>query len=270
VVSDFDMTEALLTYFLRKVHARRRLFSPRLLLAVPAGINAIEKRALFNAAERAGTRKVYLLDEPRAAGLGAGIPIHQARASMIVDIGGGTTDITILSLADTVVSSSIKTAGDAMDEAIIKHIQRNYNNLIGWGTAEAIKIALGSVAPRVEDASMTVSGRDVIAGLPRGVTVTAEDVRAALLEPVGIILDAIRDVLERAGPELAGDLFQNGMTLCGGGVLLDGFADLVAAQTGLPVRLAEDPLSTVARGTAIFLECLDDFKHILESGDDDL
>ncbi|HVR76609.1 MAG TPA: rod shape-determining protein [Planctomycetota bacterium] len=270
VVADFDMTEALLSYFLDRVRAGRRWFSPRLVIAVPTGINAIEKRAIFNAAERAGARKVFLLEEPRAAGLGAGLPIHEARAHMIVDIGGGTTDISILSLADVVVSTSLKVAGDAMDEAIINHVRKNFNNLVGSSTAEEIKIALGSACRMGEESKMTVSGRDLIAGLPRAVTITSEDVREALSEPVRQIVDAIRTILEKTGPELSGDLVQNGMTLCGGGVLLSGLPQLIEEETGLEVHVADDPLTTVARGTALFIECLDELKEILESGDDDL
>jgi len=270
VVADFDMTEALLSYFFRKVQDGPRWLSPRVLITVPTGINPIQKRAIFNAAERAGARKVYLLEEPRAAGVGAGVPIHEASANMIVDIGGGTTDISILSLADVVVSKSLKVAGDAMDEAIIHYVRKNYNNLVGPNTAEDIKIRLGSAYPTRDEATLTVNGRDLIAGLPRGVSITSEDVRLALAEPVRQIVDGIHDILERTGPELSGDLVQNGMTLCGGGILLPGLSEIIEEETGLPVHMAKDPLTTVARGTSIFLERLDDFESILECGDDDL
>ncbi len=273
VVADFDMTEALIAYFIRKAQRGRTWFgrrSPRVIIAVPAGINAIEKRAVFNAAERAGARKVYLVEEPRAAGLGAGVPIHEARAHMIVDVGGGTTDISILSLADVVVSTSIKAAGDAMDDAIVQHVRRNCNNLIGPNTAEEIKIQLGSACRLGEERSMTVSGRDLIAGLPRAVTVTSEDVREALSDPVRQIVEAIRGALEKTGPELSGDLVENGMLLCGGGVLLRGLPEVIQEETGLRVEVADDPVRTVARGTAVFLDRLDELKEILESADDDL
>jgi rod shape-determining protein MreB len=270
VVADFDMTEALLSYFFRKVQDGRRWISPRVLITVPVSINPIQKRAVFNSAERAGARKVYLLEEPRAAGVGAGVPIHEASANMIVDIGGGTTDISILSLADVVVSKSLKIAGDAMDEAIVQYVRKNYNNLVGPNTAEDIKIRLGSACPMTDEGSLTVNGRDLIAGLPRGVSITSDDVRLALGDPVRQIVDGIHDILERTGPELSGDLVQNGMTLCGGGILLPGLSEVIEAETGLPVHLAQDPLTTVARGTSIFLERLDDFENILECGDDDL
>ncbi|HZN60215.1 MAG TPA: rod shape-determining protein [Planctomycetota bacterium] len=273
VIADFDMTEALLRFFIQGVQEGRSWFgsfNPRVLITVPSGMNAIEKRAVFNAAERAGGRKVYLVEEPRAAGLGAGVPIHEARAHMIVDIGGGTTDISILSLADVVVSKSLRIAGDAMDEAIIQHVRRNYNNLIGSNTAEEIKMRLGSAYALDEEHSMTVKGRDLIAGLPRAVTVTSQDVREALAEPIGQIIDAIRGILERTGPELSGDLVENGMTLCGGGVLMPGLSELIQEETGLRVEVADDPLTTVARGASVFLERLDEFREILESADDDL
>ena len=270
VVADFDMTEALLSYFFRKVQDGRRWISPRVLITVPVSINPIQKRAVFNSAERAGARKVYLLEEPRAAGVGAGVPIHEASANMIVDIGGGTTDISILSLADVVVSKSLKIAGDAMDEAIVQYVRKNYNNLVGPNTAEDIKIRLGSACPMTDEGSLTVNGRDLIAGLPRGVSITSDDVRLALGDPVRQIVDGIHDILERTGPELSGDLVQNGMTLCGGGILLPGLSEVIEEETGLPVHLAQDPLTTVARGTSIFLERLDDFENILECGDDDL
>jgi rod shape-determining protein MreB len=270
VIADFDMTEAMLSYIFDKTLNGRRWLRPRLLITVPTGITAIEKRAIFNAAERAGARRVYLLEAPRAAGLGAGVPIHEARAHMIVDIGGGTTDIAILSLADVVISISLRVAGDAMDEAIIKHMKKSYNILIGPNTAEEIKINLGSAIPLGEERTQTVKGRDMIAGLPRAITVTSEEIREALSGPVGRIVEAVHGSLEKTGPELSGDLLESGMVLCGGSVLLRGLPALLQEETGLPVRLAEDPIAAVARGTAVFLDRLDEFKYILESGDDEL
>jgi rod shape-determining protein MreB len=269
VISDFDMTEALLTHFIRKVKDGRRWFGPRMVIATRAGINPVEKRAIFNVAERVGARKVYVIEEPRAAGLGAGIPIHEARAHMIVDVGGGTTDISVLSLADLVVSTSIPWGGDAMDRAIVQHVKQNYNILLGEVSAEQVKIDIGSACPMGEDRSYAVSGRDLIAGLPRTVTVTSDEIREALQEPIRQILGAIRGILEKTGPELSGDLVQNGITLCGGGVLLDGLPELIQAETGLPVEVADDPITAVVRGIAVFLERLDDFKHVLEDGEED-
>jgi rod shape-determining protein MreB len=269
VISDFDMTEALLTHFIRKVKDGRHWFSPRMVIATRAGINPVEKRAIFNVAERVGARKVYVIEEPRAAGLGAGIPIHEARAHMIVDVGGGTTDISVLSLADIVVSTSIPWGGDAMDRAIIQHVKQNYNILLGEVSAEQVKIDMGSACPMGEDRAYAVSGRDLIAGLPRTVTVTSDEIREALQEPVRQILGAIRGILEKTGPELSGDLVQNGITLCGGGVLLKGLPELIQAETGLPVEIADDPITAVVRGISVFLERLDDFKYVLETGEDD-
>jgi rod shape-determining protein MreB len=265
VIADFDMAEALL-----KVRPARSILRPRLVVTVPTSITPIEKRAIFNAAERAGARKVYLIEAPRAAGLGAGVPIHEAQANMIVDIGGGTTDIAIVSLADVVVSTNLRVAGDAMDEAVIQHMKRSYNILLGPNTAEEIKIRLGSAYAMSEEFTETVRGRDMISGLPRAVTVTSGEIRDALTAPVRDIIDAIIEILEKTGPELSGDLLETGMVLCGGGVLLPGLPSLIQSQTGVPVRVAEDPISAAARGTAAFLERLDEFKYILESGEDDL
>ena len=270
VIADFDMAQAMLSHFVRSVPQRRGWLRPRLVITVPPQINTIEKRALFNAAERAGARKVYLLETSRAAGLGAGVPIHEPRAHMIVDIGGGTTDIAVLSLADLVIARSVRLAGEALDEAIIQHMKRNYNILIGPHTAEEIKIALGSAQPFEEERMETVKGRDLLAGLPRAVTVTAEEVRAALSAPLAQIIDAVRSTLEQTGPELSGDLLETGILLCGGSSLLPGLAAVLEEETGLPVRVDHDPLTTVIRGTSVFLARLDAFKDILESAEDDL
>jgi rod shape-determining protein MreB len=270
VIADFEMTEALLTYFIQRVHNRKRWISPRLLINVPSGITAVEKRAVFNAAERAGARKVLLVEEPRAAGLGAGLPIHEPQASMIVDIGGGTTDIAVLSLGDVVIGDSLKVAGDAMDAAIIQYLRQSYNILVGANTAEAIKMKIGSACPAGEEEAVVIKGRDLLAGVPRAITITSEEVREALEEPVYRIVEAIRTTLERTGPELSGDLLERGLTLCGGGALLHGLGDVIEDETGLPVSIPEDPLTTVARGTGIFLDYLDEFTAILESAEDDL
>ena len=270
VIADFDITEAMISYFISKIHNRSRWFSPRVVIAIPSGITEVEKRAVLNSAERAGAREVYLIEEPRAAGLGAGLPIHEPCGNMIVDVGGGTTEIAVLSLADVVVSHSLRVAGDTMDAAIIQHMKKNYNILIGENTAERIKIQVGSVYPMEEEYTIEVMGRDLIAGLPRAVSVGSDEIREALRAPASQIIEGIRVTLERTGPELSGDLVERGMTLCGGGVLVRGFDKMIHEETGLPVHFADDPLTAVARGTGIFLERLDDFKAILESASDEL
>ena len=270
VIADFDMTEAMLSQFLRRVCQGSRWVSPRAVMSVPIGITTVHKRALFDAAARAGAGQVYLLEEPRAAGLGAGIPIHEARAHMIVDIGGGTTDIAILSLADVVISENLTVAGDAMDEAIAQHLKRNFNILIGPNTAEDLKLRLGSACATSQEGQAVVNGRDLLAGRPRALTVTAADIREALSGPVRKIIDAVESAIQKTGPELSGDLVESGIVLCGGGALLPNLDLVLQEETGLPVRVAADPLTTVAQGTAVFLECLDDFKDILESPIDEL
>jgi len=269
VIADFDITEAMLGYFIRKVHGRRRFFKPRVVIAVPSGITAVEKRAVLNSAERAGARRVYLVEEPTAAGIGAGLPIAQPTASMIVDIGGGTTEVAIMSLADISVCESIRVAGDDMDEAIANHMKRTYNLMIGPQMSERVKIEIGSATPQAQEMTMEVRGRDMISGLPRKTIVTSEEVREALREPVGAISDCVMRTLERAEPELAADLVENGIHLCGGGALLRGLAALMAQATDLDVYLVDDPLSCVARGTAVYLENLNLWKDTMESDEDE-
>lgn len=266
VIADFDITEAMLGYFIRKVHGGRgRLIRPRVVIAVPSGITAVEKRAVYGSAERAGSRRVYLVEEPMAAGIGSGLPIAEARASMIVDIGGGTTEVAIMSLADVSVSESIRVAGDDMDEAIMAHMKRTYNLQIGPQTAEWLKMELGSVSPLDEEVSLDVRGRDMISGLPRKSVVTSQEIREALREPISHILDAVTHTLERCEPELAADLVETGIHLCGGGALLRGLDKIIADGTGLGVRVVEDPLSCVARGTSVYLENLSEWKDTLDS-----
>ena len=267
VISDFEITEAMLSYFIRKVHGRGGLFSPRVVIAVPSGITAVERRAVIDSAERAGARKVFLVDEPMAAGIGAGLPITEPTGSMIVDIGGGTTEIAIISLADMATSESIRVGGDDMDEAIVNHLKRTYNLLIGEPRAEKIKIQIGSAAPLEEELTMEIAGRDTISGLPRKIVITSEEIREALREPIASILDAVTGTLERAEPELAADLIDNGIHICGGGSLLRGMDRVLANATGLTVRLVEDPLSCVARGTAVYLENLEIWKDTMEHGE---
>jgi len=267
VISDFEITEAMLGYFIRKVNGRSRMFGPRVVISVPSGITAVEKRAVFDSAERAGARKIYLIEEPVAAAIGAGLPFAEPTASMIVDIGGGTTEVAIMSLAGIAACESVRVAGDDMDEAIISHLKKTYNLMVGEQTAERIKIEIGSAAPVEEDRSIEVRGRDMISGLPRKMVITSEEIRDALQEPISTIVETVTRTLERAEPELAADLVDNGIVLAGGGALLRGCDTVLANSTGLEVRIAEDPLTCVARGTAIFLEDLDRLKKVLPDDD---
>jgi rod shape-determining protein MreB len=269
VISDFEVTEAMLSYFIRKVHGRGGLVRPRVVIAVPSGITAVERRAVVDSAERAGARKVFLVDEPMAAGIGAGLPITEPTASMIVDIGGGTTEVAIMSLADIAVCESIRVAGDDMDEAIINYMKRTYNLMIGPQTAENVKIRIGSAAPQDEEGSMEVKGRDMISGLPRRALIKADEVREALKEPVGHIVDAVLQTLEHIEPELAADLVDNGIHVVGGGALLRGLDQVISKATGLDVRVVDDPLTCVARGTSEYLDYLDEWQETLESDEDE-
>jgi len=263
VISDFEITEAMLGYFIRKVHDRNRLVRPRVVIAVPNGITPVERRAVIDSAERAGARKVYLVDEAIAAGIGADLPITEPTASMIVDIGGGTTNVAILSLADIATCQSIRVAGDDMDEAIINHLKKTYNLLIGEPRAEKVKIQIGSAAPLQEELTMEVAGRDTISGLPRKIVVTSEEIREALREPIAAIIDAVTGTLEKAEPELAADLIDNGIHICGGGSLLRGMDTVLANATGLKVERVEDPLSSVARGTGVYLDSIELWKKAM-------
>ena len=268
VIADFDITEAMLSYFIRKAHGRCRFIHPRVIIAVPSGITTVEKRAVYNSAERAGARRVYLVDEPKACAIGSGLPFTEPTASMIVDIGGGTTEVAIMSLADIAICESIRVAGDDMDEAITAYVKRTYNLMIGEQTAEKIKIDIGSATPMEQELTMEVRGRDMISGLPRKTIISSEEVREALKEPVGGIIDCVTRTLERAEPELAADLVDNGIMIAGGGALLRGMDTVLANATGLKVRVADDPLTCVARGTAVYLENLEMWKDTMESDAD--
>jgi rod shape-determining protein MreB len=265
VISDFEITEAMLSYFIRKVNGKSKIFGPRVVISIPSGITAVEKRAVFDSASRAGARKTFLLEEPIAAAIGAGLPFAEATASMIVDIGGGTTEVAIMSLADMATCESVRVAGDDMDESIINHMKRTYNMMIGEQTAERIKIEIGSASQTGPEGTMEVRGRDMISGLPRKTVITTEEIRESLQEPVNAIIDAITRTLERAEPELAADLVENGITMAGGGSLLRGLPQVVQKATGLPTKLADDPLTCVARGTCAFLENIEEWKATLEN-----
>ncbi len=268
VISDLEITDAMLAYFIRKVNGNGRIFGPRVVIAVPSGITAVEKNAVFESATRAGARKVYLIEEAMAAAMGAGLPIADPLASMIVDIGGGTTDVAIISLAGIVTCESLRVAGDDFDEAIIEHMKKVYGLTIGEQTAERIKIQIGSAAP-IPTIEMDVRGRDMVGGLPRRTVVTSDEIREALQPPLAKIIKAVLATLERADPELASDLVERGMTLAGGGALLRGIDIVLSEATGLTTVIADDPLTCVARGTNRYLENLEEWKATMESDGDD-
>lgn len=253
VIADFEVTEAMLRYFIKKTHNRRKLVRPRIIVAVPSDITEVEKRAVKDSATHAGAREVFLIEEPMAAAIGVGLPVQEPAGNMVVDIGGGTTEVALISLAGIVFSRSVRVGGDAMDECLVQYMKRVYNLLIGERTAEEIKISIGSAYPVEQETTMEVKGRDLVAGLPKTITVTSAEIREALQEPVSSIIDAIRITLERCPPELSADLVDRGMVLAGGGAMLTGVDKLIAEQTGLPVHVADDPLSAVAEGTGVVL-----------------
>ncbi|OGR88838.1 MAG: rod shape-determining protein [Elusimicrobia bacterium RIFCSPHIGHO2_02_FULL_57_9] len=261
VIADFEVTQEMIKYFIRKVHNRRSLLHPRIVIGIPSGITEVERRAVQESAEQAGAREVYLIEEPMAAAIGADLPISEPHGNFIVDIGGGTTEAAVISLGGLVVSKSIDIAGDEMDEAVMMHFRRKYNLLIGETTSEDVKIQIGSVFPLKEEKTMEVKGRDQATGLPKTVLITSEEVRQALMEPVQLILDVIKNTLEETPAELAADLVDRGIMLAGGGSLLRGLPDLIRQETELPVHRAADPLSCVAMGTGKFMEELD---HIMD------
>lgn len=268
VIADFDMTEAMIKYFIQKVHNRKWGIRPRVAISVPSGSTPVEKRAVTSSAERAGARKVYLVEEPIAAGIGVGLPIQEPIGSLIVDIGGGTTEVAVISLGGIVASKSIRVAGDEMDEAIITHIRRVHNLHIGEQTAERIKIKIGSAYTLEEELEMEVKGRDLVSQLPKKIVVTSGEIREALKEPVSAIIQAIRDTLENTPPEVAGDLVDQGITMAGGGALLRGLDKAIAKEIQIPVRVADEPMMAVAKGTYAILEHLDTLKECLESSEE--
>lgn len=257
VISDFEITQSMLKYFIQKASERRSLIRPRIVICIPFGITQVEKRAVKESAQLAGAREVYLIEEPMAAAIGAGLPIREPSGSMIVDIGGGTTEVAVISLGGIVYSRSVRVAGDKFDEAIVQYIKRKYSLLIGERTSEQIKLAIGCAYPFEEEKSYEVKGRDLISGAPKTIEVTSEEIRDALTEPVSAVVDAINTALERTPPELAADIVNNGIILAGGGSLLANLDILIKEKTGLPVALAEDPLTCVVRGSGKVLEDMD-------------
>jgi len=265
VIADFDITEEMLRYFIQKVCGRRKILRPRVLVAVPSGITEVETRAVKESALRAGAREVFLVEEPMAAAIGVGIPVQEPCGNMIVDIGGGTTEVAVISLAGIVEWRSIRSGGDAMDMSIVQYMKRAYSLLIGERTAEQIKIDIGSSYDLEEPLTKDVGGRDLMGGLPKTVTVSSDEIREALLEPVTQIVEAVRMSLERCPPELSADLIERGIVLAGGGALLRGLDRLISEETGLPVSVAEEPLTAVAKGTGIVLQEMDTLSRTVHS-----
>jgi rod shape-determining protein MreB len=262
VIADFEITESMLRYFIRKVHNRKALIRPRIVVAIPSGITEVEKRAVKDSAEHAGAREVYLIEEPMAAAIGVGLPVQEAAGNMIVDIGGGTSEVAIISLAGIVFSRSVRVGGDELDEAIIQYLKRTYNLLIGPRMAEMIKINIGSTYPLEEELTMEVKGRDLVAGLPKTMTVNSEEIREAMAEPISTVIEAVRISLERCPPELSADLVDRGMVLAGGGAMLRGLDKLLSEETGLPVNIADEPIESVVLGTGKVLQELRFLKRI--------
>jgi len=254
VIADFEITEAMLRYFIRKAHNRKTLIRPRIIICVPPCITAVEKRAVKESALSAGAREVYLIEEPMAAAIGAGLSITEPSGNMIVDIGGGTTDVAVISLSGIVISRSIRVGGDKMDEVIINYVKKKYNLLIGERTAEQIKMTIGTAYPAEDNRTMEIKGRDLIAGIPKTIEIKGEEVREALAEPINAILETVRQTLERTPPELAADIADKGIVLVGGGSLLSNLDVLLREETQLPVMLAEDPFSAVAYGAGKALD----------------
>jgi len=262
VIADFDATEEMLKYFITKVHHRKSFISPRVIIGVPSGITQVEQRAVKDAAHASGSREVYLIEEPMAAALGVGLPVGEPSGNMIVDIGGGTTDVAVISLDGIVFSKAVRVGGDKMDEAIIAYIKRKYNLMIGDRTAEQIKIQCGSAYPTEKIPPIEVKGRDLISGIPKAINVSEEEVREALQESVGLILDTIKVTLENTPPELAADIVDHGIVLAGGGALLKGLDILIREHTGVPVIVPDDPLTAVVRGCGAMLDQLQLLKKI--------
>jgi rod shape-determining protein MreB len=270
VITDFQLCEAMLGYFLRKAQRPGYRWKPRVLVGVPGGITAVEKRAVFNSLQRAGAREVLVIAEAKAAAIGVGLPVAEPLASMICDIGGGTTEVAVLSLGDVVAAQSTRVGGDKMDQAIVSYLRRHYSLRIGVAAAERLRIDVGSAYSLEEERVEEVSGLDAVSGLPRKATITSEEIREALADPLEAILEAIKNCLDHCSPDLAADLVDNGLVLCGGGSLLRSIDRYISEQTGLPARIAPDPLTAVAKGMLICMEHLDRWRSMLQSSDEDV
>ena len=262
VIADFDVTEAMLRHFILMVHNRRTLVRPRIIVSIPSGITQVERRAVKETVESAGAREIFLIEEPMAAAIGSGLPITEPISYMVVDIGGGTTEVAVISLSGIVYAKSVRVAGDRMDEEIVQYMRRKFNLLIGERTGEIIKTTIGCAYPEKELRTVDVRGRDLISGIPKIVEINSEEVREAIMEPVSLIIDAVKDALENSPPELAGDIVDRGIMLTGGGALLRGLDLLIREETGLPVTIADDPLSAVVRGAGMALDQLDVLKEV--------
>ena len=259
VIADFDVTERMLRYFIQKVHRRTHLAKPRLVVAVPSGITGVEQSAVKEAGHQAGARRVYIIEEPMAAAIGAGLPINEPTGNMVVDIGGGTTEVAVISLGGIVTSQSIRIGGDEMDQAIITFGKKEYSLMLGERTAEEIKMALGSAYPSEDEPHAEIRGRDLVSGLPKTVVISAAEVRRAIEEPLNLIIDAVKNTLDKCPPELAGDVMDRGIALTGGGALLRGLESRIREETGMPVQVADNPLESVVLGTG---KCVEDFETL--------
>jgi rod shape-determining protein MreB len=262
VIADFEITEAMLRYFITRAHNRRTLVKPRIVICVPFGITEVEKRAVRESAESAGAREVHLIEEPMAAAIGAGLPITEPSGNMVVDIGGGTTEVAVISLAGIVYSQSVRVGGDKLDEAIVAYMKRKYNLAIGEQTAERIKISIGNAYPLEQQATMEVKGRDMVAGVPKTVVVNSDEIREALSEPINAIVEAVLLALERTPPELAADIVDKGVVLTGGGALLKNIDVLLREETGLPVMVSDDPISAVVLGSGKTLDHIELLREV--------
>jgi rod shape-determining protein MreB len=264
VIADFEVTEAMLRHFIQKVHKRSKFVRPRIIVAVPSGITPVEKRAVRESAESAGARQVFIVEEPMAAAIGAGLPITEPICNMIVDIGGGTTEVAVISLAGIVYSRSIRVAGNKMDDAIIQYIKRHYNLLIGERTGEMIKMTIGNAYPQSDELeTIEVKGRDLVSGIPKILAIDSEEIRSAISEQIDAILETVKIALEQAPPELAADIVDRGIVMSGGGALLKNLDKLLREETGLPITVTEDPLSTVAIGSGKILENIEILKEVM-------
>lgn len=263
VIADFDITKAMLDHFISKVNPRKGLFRPRVIVGIPSGVTEVEKRAVIEAALQAGAKEAHTVEEPMAAAIGAGLPVEEPTGSMVVDIGGGTTDVAVISLGGIVTSKSLRVGGDEMDEAIINYIKREYNLMIGERTAEEIKIQIGSAFPKPKEETMDIRGRDLVSGLPKTLKITSTEILEALKDPISSIIEAIKMTLEKTPPELAADIMDRGIMLTGGGALLSGIDKLIREETGMPVQIADQPTNCVALGAGKILEESSLFRRVL-------